>query len=252
MLFPNLRRLLNIDADYNVLNDKLEKLTVDYADLKAKYDQLANSFHTSTIKGIGEDQMLPIFDHYKSIFIHIPKTAGSSITQGLYGFQIGHIPIEYYKNTFPEKYDSFFKFAFTRNPLTRCYSAYNFLKKGGANQWDLAFSNEHLRRYPDFETFVESGFDEDVIFNWVHFKPQHTFISIGTDRRILVDFVGKMENLQEDFAFVCQKIGVNKKLKFVNKRSSSNINIDKIYTPKMKKIIEEKYATDFELFGYSL
>ena len=57
----------------------------------------------------------------RSMFVHIPKTAGISVGLSLYGGKSGdHRTIRDYKLCFSKaEFDSFFKFAFVRNPWDR-------------------------------------------------------------------------------------------------------------------------------------
>src|SRR3954454_22051651 len=58
------------------------------------------------------------FDYYKCIFIHIPKTAGLSVSKTLFGNYAGtHLGIDHYIATLGRKtVEEYFKFAFVRNP----------------------------------------------------------------------------------------------------------------------------------------
>ena len=66
----------------------------------------------------------------KSLFVHIPKTAGISVGVGLYGRKTGdHRTIADYALCFTQaEFQALFKFAFVRNPWDRLFSAYTYLK----------------------------------------------------------------------------------------------------------------------------
>ncbi|MFP4354891.1 MAG: sulfotransferase family 2 domain-containing protein [Phycisphaerae bacterium] len=74
------------------------------------------------------------FDKYRCIFVHIPKAAGVSVCQTLFGnLAGGHDTIEKYQKVFSwSDYKRYFKFTFVRNPWDRLASAYRFLRKGGS------------------------------------------------------------------------------------------------------------------------
>ena len=75
--------------------------------------------------------LLNAFHETQTIFIHIPKTAGISIINAIYGdvSLSGHR--SYYFNTVAldiQFRNTYFSFAFVRNPFERLYSSYLFLK----------------------------------------------------------------------------------------------------------------------------
>jgi hypothetical protein len=66
------------------------------------------------------------------IFIHIPKTAGTSICKALYGTgTIGHLRIKEWQFSFPQTWRKLRVVSVVRDPLDRFLSAFYFLKKGG-------------------------------------------------------------------------------------------------------------------------
>ena len=198
--------------------------------------------------GVEEKETNPIlslFIEKKCVFFHIPKTAGISISNSLFGdVKWGHRSVNFYKSYYGEKiFNSLYKFCFVRNPYDRLFSAYSFLKQGGINNQDLEFSNSYLQEFASFDEFVLKGLEKEEIMNWVHFKPQYTFVCDENDN-IVMDFIGKMENLKADFNTVCKHLNIESELQELNMSSAKKNE----FSEEVKAMIKLKYQKDFNLF----
>lgn len=158
----------------------------------------------------------------KGLFIHIPKAAGSSIIASLkkidnqvllshqaflnkapfrpQDFKFNPPPPHFRAIDFvkyglmsEEQFNRFFKFSFVRNPYARLVSEYKY--------------RHHAHKYP-FKDFVfkhlppPSWNDE-----YCHIIPQYDYL-FDEEGTQLVDFVGKFENIQEDFKHITQALGL--------------------------------------------
>lgn len=186
-------------------------------------------------------------DKHKCIFIHIPKAAGTSVTNALFGPVSRHVPYFEYERANPRKFAEYFKFTFVRNPWDRLLSAYIFLKKGGLNEMDRAWADANLARFETFEQFVLEWVTEENVWSWVHFKPQHHFIC-NKQGRCMMDFVGHMETLADDFATVTARLGTEAALPVLNK--TRNEGYPSHYSTQTREIVGRVYETDIELFDY--
>lgn len=188
-------------------------------------------------------------DQYKCIFIHIPKAAGTSVTQALFGPISRHVPYFEYEQANPRKFREYFKFTFVRNPWDRLLSAYIFLKKGGLNQMDKAWAEANIARYDTFEQFVTQWVNEENIWSWVHFMPQHYFICDG-ELNLKMDFVGRFETLARDFPHVQQQLGLAATpLPHINQTSGRDSYLDH-YSDQVIDIVARVYRDDIRLFSY--
>ena len=199
---------------------------------------------------MNKDYTLESFYKYKCIFVHIPKCAGISVANTLFGNKAyGHLPIIGYQKIFTtQEFENFFKFTFVRNPWDRLVSAYHFLKNGGFDEIDRAWSKENLSKFDSFEEFVCDWISNDGnIWTYNHFIPQYHFI-LDANGDSLMDCIGDIENLEEDFKDISKILGINSTLQHLNvsKRGSYR----KYYTPTSRKIVEEIYKHDIALFDY--
>jgi len=97
----------------------------------------------------------------KHIFVHIPKTGGTSIIHYCHPldrkiFCLGHC----FASVYPKKYRKKM-FTIVRNPYSRLVSAYKFMKRGGF------FNNLQYKvlvdKYPTFEDWVLNGIHKDML-----------------------------------------------------------------------------------------
>jgi hypothetical protein len=202
-------------------------------------------------KDMGQYSLAP-FDNRRAIFVHIPKTGGISVSTALFGnLAGGHTRISEYRNIFDEKeFNQYYKFTFVRNPWDRLYSAYCFLKAGGINEDDSAWSVSHLSNIDTFEAFVMHFLNEDIIYTEVHLVPQYKFIC-DENGQTLVDFIGRFENIENDFNVIAKKIAPGAKLAHMNSSTKNRAtNTNTIFTQAMRDKVAILYARDIELFGY--
>jgi len=202
-----------------------------------------------------------IFPKYKCIFIHIPKTAGTSIIKVLMPekFDTGKPPqnhsrpFEFIKSN-PSLWQSYFTFTFVRNPWDRFVSSFLYnAKVAKINFAKTGTSPRGIRKVildcdSDINKFIIET-PGQVILKGFQFPPQTSWLCNG-DTYIQIDFIGRFENLQEDFNYVCDKIG----LKPIN-LPHENPNVSRkryqeYYTEETKKIVYEYYKTEIEYFNY--
>ena len=197
-----------------------------------------------------EGTLLHAFHQSKTVFIHIPKTAGVSILKAIYGevsFE-SHRSYFFNKVALNMKDDVYFTFSFIRNPLDRLYSTYKFLQKGGMNKYDEIAFKKHLSRFTDFEDFVINGLNSKLIQEITHLKPQHEYIC-DYSGKILVDYIGRFENLEEHIKILSNKLNKKIILPHYNKNVKENVSFT-VYTTEMVKKVKSIYKDDFELLDY--
>ncbi len=193
------------------------------------------------------------FERTRSIFIHIPKASGVSITRSLYGnLGCGHLPMREYELAFSPRFvrESFI-FTFVRNPWDRLHSAYRFLVKGGMNRADAQWRDAHRDCLASFEQFVEAGLRVPEIAGSLHIIPQSRFLHSPVYGYQCVDFVGFFENLDDDFGAVCRAMSVqDTALPHQNRTAGDAVDYKTVYTNRMRDIVAEFYREDIDLLGY--
>ena len=182
-------------------------------------------------------------DEYKAIIFRIPKVANSSFKILFPHFATKNKEKDLFetKKILGEKYDSYLKFAFVRNPWDRIVSC-----------WSNKTTDHFKLHYPQ-STFTQATNKSFDFF--IDLLKKGAF---GEDRHIVsqvffippdIDFIGKFENLQQDFGIVCDKIGIPKRY-LPHKNKTIHKHYTEYYDDKTREFVAEKYAKDIEFFGY--
>lgn len=212
---------------------------------KTEYSQLRTVVHPSP-KG---DFSLKPFDDNHCIFIHITKTAGTSVASSLFGYLPYHYTAIDYRVIFGRKtFQQYFKFAFVRNPWDRVYSAYRYLKSGGWNADDKTWAENNLKQYESFNSFVKHWLSTDNINKHRHFWPQSNFIC-DRHNRLLIDYLAYFESINADYDVISEKLGIGMKIGHHNANPGNNYR--DAYDDESRKIVADIYANDIALFGYN-
>ena len=131
-------------------------------------------------------------------------------------------------------YDESFVFATVRNPYSRAISMFKHWS------WNC------VTTFKDFCNAIKKGGYPTYHAMW-HSSTLTEHIVDNDDLK--VDFVIKLENLQQDFNIVCDKIGIPQQ-KLLHKNKSKHKHYTEYYDNETKQIVAEKYAKDIEYFGY--
>ena len=206
------------------------------------------------------------------LFVHIAKTGGTSVRVALErgrwadpwywamflcsrfshlsGHRIAtklprHAKVVAAKELLPrEFFDSLFKFAFVRNP------------------WDLQVSSfHHIRRerpqylggHQDFEGFLRWKLDPGRPYQFhvdTSIELQSDYL-IDLHGQVVVDFIGRYERLEADFAAACARIGMPAPaLPHARKATDRKKDYRTYYTADTAELVARHFARDIELLGY--
>ena len=194
---------------------------------------------------------------HKFIFVHIPKCAGRSLKEylkencGNEPINSGHRSLHVLLKNFSLKSEDYYKFTFVRNPWDRIVSLYSFWLNQTPNsvfyQWDFKQVDFIKNKNLSFIDFVKLIPFNDSVFNE---KPHlHPYIDHFMGDPTSFSFIGRLENLQQDFDIVCDKIGIPHQ-QLPHKNKSKHKHYTEYYDDETRAIVAEKYAKDIEYFGY--
>lgn len=188
-----------------------------------------------------------------SIYIHIPKTAGTSIASAIYKSQSighGHYSYDEFLREDVDFYNRSFKFAFVRNPWDRLVSSYFYLSsppKWVGNRTTLV--SEYINsRADNFLDFVKLLSVDKRMQRWIHMLPQSKFVI--KEGKLMVDFIGRFENLAEDIMVIAKKLDLNDvEVPHINK-SKVREHYSTFYDQYSIDFVSHFYAQDIEFFKY--
>ncbi len=202
-----------------------------------------------------------IHHEHRCIFIHINKTAGTSVGDALGMLQthvsakmvfsedildddqnrwwqdwlktkkqneFNWIPLDEVKNY----WEDYYKFTIVRNPWDRIVSDFSFCKKKKFVSDDYTIRDEVTENLDNYERWKQPCYD------WIEYENKNS-----------MDFVLRFENLQNDFDQLCKNLGIQTKtLPHIN--PTNHKHYTEYFDDETKSLVAEKYAKDIEYFGY--
>lgn len=137
----------------------------------------------------------------------------------------------------------YFKFAFVRHPLDRFVSAWS--DKVVAHNY-YGFADAELDRMQRIEAFAEWSAGHDLAD--LSTTDQHLVLQSRMVDLTQVDYVGRLESFDEDFAQICRRIEVPAWMGATRNRSKEG---QPAVSAELEATIAELYRVDFQIFGYS-
>lgn len=205
------------------------------------------------------------------IFIHIPKTGGTSVQMALERVANGivlprtppaprgvpqkeprnpqfptlhmHSKLAAYRNALaPDVYDKLYKFGCVRDPWERSIS-YFFSPHLGRTEWDRDAFLEFIETLTPMRSWLRrpgAGSKKWPVRlnNFLFRRPL-----IG------VDFVMRFENLQVDFSEVCRRLNLPD-IEFPHANAGPQRDYSKFYDRELIELIGMRFREDAEAFGY--
>ncbi|NRB59418.1 MAG: sulfotransferase family 2 domain-containing protein [Winogradskyella sp.] len=201
---------------------------------------------TSIEKKLGHFNELKrdVQDHRTIKDIELIFNTNYHIRKSLYALKIGKPKSSYrFLNNVinPEltkkEFNDFYKFSFVRNTWARLFSWYRNVMK---DEFLRASYNIEDINYP-FLSFLQEKIDHKT-FSQLYF--------ITNEKGdIPLDFIGRFENLQDDFNIICNALDIEDKIlpKLLVRKYDHYTNH---YSPEIKDFIYKNYKKEIEYFGF--
>jgi len=181
----------------------------------------------------------------KFVYFHAPKTGGTSVgavlkkyssfkSQTLHCILHPHADAAFCFDLLGElKFLEYFKFGCVRNPWDLQVSRYFYIKS-------IKTHERHDWTRNGFKMFIDIFSKNMNNMNFNQFR---------YNDRLILDYVVKFENIQQDLNTACDKIGIPKqRVPHINKTNHKHYT--EYYDDETRQIVAEKYAKDIEYFGY--
>ncbi|MGB5819488.1 MAG: sulfotransferase family 2 domain-containing protein [Saonia sp.] len=214
----------------------------------------------------------------KFVFIHIYKTAGTSVmnvflpyarltdrmvfdfkfTSKIVSFIIRlmnwyddgqkqftgvhkHAPATDIRNLIGEKlYNEYFSFIFVRNPFDLIVSLYFYISQ----------SRVHI----DHESVLKMTFSEFVEW-YISSKPalQLDFVTDPITKKVIVNYIGRFETLNDDMNFIVQRLGLPSERSLQHRNPSKkrkSKDYKSYYDAETRELVASYFQKDLDNFGY--
>lgn len=212
---------------------------------------------------------MPISDRLNCIFVHIPKTGGTSVEKALDLFGpwqeenritlfgsiksndlqenilsnfLQHLTYPQIKKLITYKQQQYFSFSVVRNPWDRLVSTYS---NPDPNLCKVAKEQGLQLKNISFAEFVKNTKN----IQHIHLLPQSEFV-LDENNQVLVDFIGRFENISKDFQKVCAQLNIHCDLPHANPSQRESRDYRDYYDEITREEVARRYARDIEYFGY--
>lgn len=190
------------------------------------------------------------FDGVEGVFVCINKCGGSSIRHILRRIEPrvlfpnkGRVKEEHYT-----LWEGIFTFSFARHPLSRFLSLHHMCVRDG---WAITEPDDLI------EVLVTDGDSPigdaktraEVLY---HGYPMcHPYYGVVYNRRIMVDFVGRVEHMADDWEVVKRRLNIERDLPHRNTTKGITEGDHRELSRVQRQILNDYYADDFKIFGYT-
>ena len=201
---------------------------------------------------------MAIFHQHKCIFIHLPRTGGTTIHNALGGGPKNHFPWHKFKSDpeYNEVWDSYLKFATVRNPFDWLISLYNHPHMTNQYRSESHCPGPGKRvNIAAVETptgSVKKRSFKDYARCPTLFHHESPYISQSRNIGHDIDFFIKVENLQQGFDKLCDKIGRPRSiLDVVAPTANRKKDYKTYYDSDLIRDVSKIFRKDLDRFRYS-
>jgi hypothetical protein len=191
---------------------------------------------------------------YKTIFVHIPKTGGTSVEcmfgfvkynekyksmREMFQYQEGkHWTAQEKQEHYSEFFENYYKWTIIRNPWEKEWSLYNMCKT--RKKFAGRTFKEFLKAFVDA---ANSGLETSMTLNQVDF--------IEINKKNAMDEIVRFEDLEKKWELICEKIKKPHE-PMIHLRNPKKRHIEEDYDQECIDIVAKFRKKDIEYFNYKL
>ena len=191
---------------------------------------------------------------YKTIFVHIPKTGGTSVEcmfglvkynkkyksmREMFQYQEGkHWTAQEKREHYPEFFKEYYKWTIIRNPWEKEWSLYNMCKN--RKKFMGRTFKEFLKGFVDA---ANSGIRTTMTLNQIDF--------IEINKKNAMNEIVRFEDLEKGWRSICEKIKKPYE-PMIHLRNTKKNHIEEDYDQECIDIVAEFRKRDIEYFNYKL
>ena len=183
---------------------------------------------------------------YEILFFGMPRVASTSLIAALEGKVdiVGHAELDVARSII-RRYKT--SFCFVRNPIDRFLSAYIYHKFNKSPHLKDQETTKYMGKYrsPDEMALDIHNFIRECPFT-VHYIPQSRWVYDRGEK--IVTHVLSYERLEEDFDFICKKLGISAVLG--ERRWNNSVKEKPQLSREARECLFKFYRDDFNNFGY--
>jgi len=200
-----------------------------------------------------------ISDSHRFVFVHIPRTAGTSVETALASYARTRVTFTAHECTVladkhasarelaaivGASWPSYRSFSIVRDPWERMLSDYHFFLAAGPLLYPEFSPRE--RRLTD--EAAEHGFDDWLHRNADHLAMSQTDYLTDESGRCIVEHILRFEALAEDFARITSLLGISCDLPCLNRTEHPSPR--EAYSAAGVELVRRRCAADLRSFGY--
>lgn len=157
-----------------------------------------------------------------------------------------HIPIQVFKELMnKDNYNNYYKFSFVRNPFDRMISAYFFAQKwakGRGAKKTLTWEELNVIKNMSFSSWL-INLTKNLNGSQIKYSSQYDFTK-GCN------FIGKVENLNQDFKTILTDLNIKKNIKVRKLNPTKRKQYRKYYNKEDRLLVEKLFEKDISYFNY--
>lgn len=195
-------------------------------------------FHNYKVAGTSIRNALKPYESKSFYYIsRIMQKAGLQ-NNGVFKIFNSHVTAETAMKYLPASmFNEYFKFGFVRNPWSWQVSLYTYMLKN-----EKHYQHELIKSLGSFKEYLTWRINNEL-------RLQKDFFC-DSSNNIVVDYIGKHENITEEFKNICERFNVyDLELPVLNK--SSEMTWNKYYDLESFEMVKDAYRADVEYFDYS-